>query len=397
MALKATSSSERGAVLVHVALGLLVSLAFTTFVVDYGVLWVSRGQAQNAADAGALSGAIAWGFDDRQDLSATGPAKLSAFTVSQDNFVWGASPDVQVATDITFPVCPDGTNSCIQVDVYRTAGRGNPLPMFFGRLLGLIDQDIRATATAQVRAGNASLCLKPWGIPDKWVENYPVPGPWTPNVRFEKYQPPNGPLLPTPDVYVPPDKNSTGTGFTLAADYGTELVLKSGNPNQAIGPGFFFPLQLTAPGGQAYGNNIAGCAGVVWGIADEIPTEPGNMIGPTIQGVLDLIALDPNAAWDPVTETVTGSCVHEIPSSCPAYFQSPRVVALPVFDTDAYEESRQTGKLTVLVVNILGFFLDDAIGNDIHGRLVSAPGLVANGKGVVGLQSAFTLEIVLVR
>lgn len=40
MALKATSSSssERGAVLVHVAMGLLVSLAFATFVIDYGVL-----------------------------------------------------------------------------------------------------------------------------------------------------------------------------------------------------------------------------------------------------------------------------------------------------------------------------------------------------------------------
>ena len=35
-----------------------------TFVVDHGILWVSRGQAQNAADAGALSGAIARAYDE---------------------------------------------------------------------------------------------------------------------------------------------------------------------------------------------------------------------------------------------------------------------------------------------------------------------------------------------
>ena len=64
-------------------------------------------------------------------------------------------------------------------------------------------------------------------VPDKWLENYPVPGPWTPDVRFNKYEEPNGPPLPDPDVYVrptelPPDP---GTGFTLAVDYGTELGL----------------------------------------------------------------------------------------------------------------------------------------------------------------------------
>ncbi len=397
MALKTTFSSERGAVLVHVALGLIVFMAFTTFVVDYGVLWVSRRQAQNAADAGAMAGAIAWGFDDREDLSATGPAKRSAFTLSQVNFVWGASPDVQIATDITFPVCPDGINSCLRVDVYRTADRGNPLPMFFGRLLGLIDQDIRATATAQVRAANATRCLKPWAVADKWEEWHPEESPWTADDRFEKYDGRNGPLLPNPDVYEAPDEDGPGTGFTLAADYGIELVLKTGNPSQAIGPGWFFPLQLTEPGGAEYRDNIAGCADVVWGIGDEIPTEPGNMIGPTIQGVRDLIALDPNADWDPVTETVTGSCVQDIPSSCPAYYQSPRVVVIPVFDVGVYEDARQNGRTTVLVVNLLGFYLERVQGNDIYGRLVSAAGLLENGRGGVGLESAFALQIVLVR
>ena len=47
------SRSETGAVLVHAALVLIGLMALSTFVVDYGVLWASRRQAQNAADAGA--------------------------------------------------------------------------------------------------------------------------------------------------------------------------------------------------------------------------------------------------------------------------------------------------------------------------------------------------------
>ena len=48
---KPTRSSERGAILVHVAIAMLALIAVNTFVVDYGVMWVARRQAQNAADA----------------------------------------------------------------------------------------------------------------------------------------------------------------------------------------------------------------------------------------------------------------------------------------------------------------------------------------------------------
>ena len=50
---------DRGAIIIHVAFALLALIAFSAFVVDMGVMWVSRRQAQNAADAGALAGAVA--------------------------------------------------------------------------------------------------------------------------------------------------------------------------------------------------------------------------------------------------------------------------------------------------------------------------------------------------
>ena len=43
-------SSERGAVFIHVALGLLFLLMIGAWVIDYGAMWVSRAQAQTAAD-----------------------------------------------------------------------------------------------------------------------------------------------------------------------------------------------------------------------------------------------------------------------------------------------------------------------------------------------------------
>jgi Flp pilus assembly protein TadG len=51
--------SEDGMALIHVAIALLVLMALSSFVLDYGVIWLSRGQAQAAADAGALAGATA--------------------------------------------------------------------------------------------------------------------------------------------------------------------------------------------------------------------------------------------------------------------------------------------------------------------------------------------------
>ena len=149
-------SSERGATLILVAGASLVLLAFTTFVVDYGVLWVSRRQAQNAADAGAMAGATtllydleAYGATNTNDPTLEGPARAIAIYLATQNFVFGQSPDVQ-PTDVTFPPCPPGSpgGKCIRVDVFRNQNRGNSLPMWFGQLVGLSVQGVRATATA---------------------------------------------------------------------------------------------------------------------------------------------------------------------------------------------------------------------------------------------------------
>ena len=60
---------DRGAVLIHVALGVLALTAFLTIVADFGLMWTARRQAQNSADAGAIAGATGLGYDDPSDYS----------------------------------------------------------------------------------------------------------------------------------------------------------------------------------------------------------------------------------------------------------------------------------------------------------------------------------------
>jgi uncharacterized membrane protein len=178
------TGSERGAILVHAAIAMLALMAFNALVIDYGSLWLSRSQAQNAADAAALAGALSLAFDDPDDIPR---AQSAAAAAGEANLVLGAPPSIIPATDVTMVACPPGSpglpDTCIRADVYRSAARSNALPTFFAQIMGITSQDIRATATARVTKGNAVECMKPWAIADKWDENWedgaPNAGPWT--------------------------------------------------------------------------------------------------------------------------------------------------------------------------------------------------------------------------
>ena len=95
--------NDRGAVLIHVTVMMLGLLAFSAFSIDHGVMMVSRGQAQNAADAGAMAAALYLAYDggDQPGAQAIGVA------AAQANGVWGAQPDITL-TDVTFPTLSAG-------------------------------------------------------------------------------------------------------------------------------------------------------------------------------------------------------------------------------------------------------------------------------------------------
>ena len=394
----------------------MVFIGFLTFVVDYGVMWVGRRQAQNAADAGALAGAVAMAFDNTgwTNRTPTGPARAAGLQMALSNWVWGQAPSVNVLTDVYFTgapadMCPpdaNGLTPCIRVDVYRNQVRGNPLPAIFGQAVGLTVQGVRATATARVAVANASECMKPFAIPDKWLDIYDVTAPvdtgWTADDTYETglQQGSTWTPLNPPDVYTPPSSNGPGTGFTVAADLGLQVVLKQGGPSTSLSPGVYEPVRLpslTCPipsGAQCYSTSIATCNGLPISIGDTLQSENGNMIGPTSQGVQALIALDPTATWDPATKSVINSCAQATPA-CAA--KSPRIVAIPIFDTDTYFNTKRQGLPVFTIGNSRGFFMDQMQGNDVVGYLTTAPGLTTGTTAPIDPRASFLSQIQLIR
>lgn len=373
---------ERGMTLIMVGLGFLAFLSATMLAVDVGNLMVARTQAQSAADAGALAGAVALVFDDFDDRSASGPAVQSAITASTSASNQVINQLVSVnAGDVTFP-----TLERVRVQVHRTGARGNPVATFIAPMIGIDKVDVGAVATAEAVPANAATCIKPWAVPDKW-EEHQTPA-WDENDEvnmFYETGPNKGNPLPDPDIYRPYDQENY-TGYKQSRqgpDYGRQILLKPGNPNQTINSSHFFPIAL--PGGTGaswYEENIPGCWPGLAEIGNMIPVEPGNMTGPTTSGVANLIAKDPSAYWDDVNDEVHSS-----------YHPSPRIVVLPVFDPFVYEDGRQKGRLDVKIANLVGFFIEDLQGNSVLGRIVPNTGLIRNNGGGAVPNGAFLRAI----
>ena len=369
---------ERGMTLVMVATGLVAFLSATMLAVDVGMLMVARTEAQSSADAGALAGAIALGYDDFNDRSATSPAVRNAIAASMtaDNGVMNGQVSV-FPEDVTFP-----TNTQIRVRVQRSAVRGNPLSTFIAPMFGVPTVDLGAEATAEVSPANAMTCVKPFTVPDKWIERQTPP--WDPTDTFDAFDNKGNPL-PDPDVYIP--LGTTGyTGYNANTDRGALITLKAANGTK-IAPSTYFPYSMGGvTGASEYEWNIGNCNQTIMGYNQPLLAEPGNMVGPTSSGMEALIDRDPNAYWDTYHNKVVTTM-----------YPSPRVVAIPLFDPIFFETGKQNGRnADFRVVNYMGFFIEEMQGNEVKGRITPIGGLLSGSAGPAPT-GAFPVAIVLVK
>jgi Flp pilus assembly protein TadG len=380
---------EQGMSFVFIGVSMMAFIAATTLAIDVGMLMNARTQAQNAADAGALAGVTALYFNDYNNRSSSGPAVQSAMNAAMVNKVIGQSPSVY-PTDVTFPVGPSGQNNRVQVTVFRTDAHGNAVPTLMGSLFGVDFVDIGATATAEASPANAMTCVKPFMIPDKWTENTdPL---WDPNDMFDMYDNQNN-LLSPHDVYIPAKDcktcaNNPGyTGYTTARDKGTQLTLRAGTGTN-INPSFYFSWKMPDDiGGDFYRENIANCNQSLMRWDDVIIQEPGNKVGPTIDGINDLVDKDPNAYWDTGCKCVKGS----------AFPISPRVFPIPLYDPKYYADGKANGRpADFKIANFLGFFALRPVGNSIPGYITQIVGVVDPNAGPAP-DAAFPVSIRLVK
>lgn len=358
---------DDGAILIHVALGAFMLTAFNAFVLDYGVMWLARGAAQNAADAGALSGATALALDDTTwPFPAGGIVERAATVAAQNNSVVGSAPGVVVtAACPPWMVSPNNIR-CVQVDAYRDGTNGSAtLPVFFARLFGTTSQSVRATATAQVLDANTSGCMRPWFIPDKFIDA-------------------NGNDL----LDMPPD-TYTFPGYKIPDDIGT-LVTFHAN----AGPSSYGQLDVGS-GANDIRDAIEHCvSGIRFTIGQTAATKPGNNLGPEKQGIDQLLAWDPDySALNPdgvkvdmTTGAVTGGCAASGTCACPTAAecpyggkQSPRIVQAAICDPTQLDcTGNQPGAGTITITNILSFFIlgySNAPGNvDINAVIIGSSG-----------------------
>ena len=360
---------ESGMSYVFVGLGLMGFLSATMLAIDVGMLMTARNQAQNSADAGALAGATALVFDSFTDRSAGGPVVRSALTGARGNNVMRETVSVEPA-DVLFPTDEFGEANRVQVTVYRTSARGNPLSTLVARYFGVDTADISATATAEASRASGMTCVKPFTIPDKWREMQNPP--WDGNDTYDAFDN-HGQPLANPDIYIPADQPGY-TGYNQESSRGQELVIRAGTGDN-ITVSFYFSLAMpettggdVVTGGAEYDWNIANCNRSVMHWGDLLTTEPGNMVGPTIQGIEALIARDPTARWDTATNRVVNSSF--------GGQQSPRVFPIPLYDPIYYDEGKRNGRNADLkTANWIGFFADHVQGNQIYGRIIPIAGI----------------------
>jgi hypothetical protein len=370
---------ERGGTLVLVAVAIVALFGLAALAVDLGMGYTAKIEAQRTADSGALAGASA--FLEFQAASAVAPAEDRAYDFALQNQIRNISVD---SSEVTVQVLPDSFK--VRVWVQREA-----IGTWFARLIGFDQLTVLAMAAAQATEAGSARCLKPIALTDMWHDAdddtdgdrvWDEGEEWElgnhPDDRYVPYEGPGGPA------------EATGYGSEWRGptqDYGRQISIKSQDPNSEYtpNPGVFLPWRLPLDedqeecgqgggggggqdaGGAVYRQNLCSCndSQIELGVEYEIQT--GNMVGPTYQGIDELISEDPNAWWDPTLNGGQGG-IRDSEYGGDG-MTSPRVVKLAMFDPTEIEGS---GMQTIRFNNFALMFIQDqqSIQDPIMGRFL---------------------------
>ncbi len=329
--------SDNGQVLVLVALAIFVLLGLAALGIDVGHMYSVRHELQRCADAGALAGAS--NFTESGNVWSSNPSD-PVMVEAEARAKYYASRDIVLTSTLSNNEITVGFPS---QDRIRVTTQRN-VPFFFARVFGRDNQVISATAVAEAAVADTGVtCLKPWGIPLPWID-YGLGSPYDNNFKYD-----------SGETVIPLD--NVEDGFPMILKIGEPFHNPNNSTNENISSlqqesGHFFALSICGDtGGNDYRERIASpcldnCA-IDNGAALDLKT--GNMVGPTKQGVDDLIALDPGAVYDTTTHKVTGSVMGDN-----NWVNSPRLVKLPLYDPN---EVLHQGNTQMHVVGFAGFWL----------------------------------------
>lgn len=232
-----------------VAAGLVAMLAIAGLALDASHALANKTRLQNTADAAALSAAKV--FDQTADIVAANAAAMAVFGLNADGAGNHELNSAFDANEISVVLQWSQTlNPFVSAGIgpyVRVIATGYQLDSSLTAVLGVTDLDIAATAVAGPSPTINTACNI------------------APLVACA--------LDPSdPDLF----------GFTP----NDVQVLKSGGGDPAdIGPGNFQLIRLDCPGGDCVRENLAGGYDGCLSLGETVETEPGNTVGPTVQGM----------------------------------------------------------------------------------------------------------------
>lgn len=325
--------NQRGATIVFVAISLVVLLSMAALVIDLGRLYAAKQRAQNVADAAAI--AAAWKLDG--SAASLPLAEAEAAVIASANNAGTPSWAVDGLT-VSFPAGYD-EGSAIQVEC------GVPVTYGFARIMGHTAGRANALAIAsRIAAGGLSYPLFPTVVADSNI--------WD------------------------------ADGVPIHEIGGESLTMKVVNPKDAdnfVGPGNFLCAAFDGEkGADIFRDRVMGVADdVELDLDAEVPlgveTEPGNMSGPTEQGMLyrlaqDTVYTDNETAFDDWMADYEATGVYQ---------NTPRLIIVPIVEDPG---GNLAGRKSLTVVGFAAFFIEDFEYADkqddnygkIIGRFVSA-------------------------
>jgi hypothetical protein len=254
---------QKGAVLVLYAIGMLAIMLIAGLALDGAHAMLNKSRLQNTVDAAALAAAKV--LDDTANEPQARTAAVDMFTSNSDDAgnreLWeawgGGGGDIDVTVQFSSTVAPfqPGTTPANYVRVIAT---NFTMPAWLIQLMGMQEKIVSASAVAGPSPTVGQSC-----------DLVPL------IVCGDPAQPPN-----------PADPTSTIWGY----DRGQVHVIKggsqSGSQSGPIGPGNFFTARPgDSSGGADLRENLAGGAEGCTDVGKNVETEPGNSVGPVVQGI----------------------------------------------------------------------------------------------------------------
>ncbi len=243
---------SKGQIAIVFAIALPVLLGAVALCTDVGVFYLNWEYMQKAADAAVLAGA---------NRGLPYDPALAIQTAEQYAEMNGIKAD-----EIVYTKTSDDDMS-ISMKISRE------VPYYFGKVLGLKQGPVTVAATAGLKSAGGACGFLPVGIPCNS----------------------SSPVASAADC--------PGAGYTTYENGGSQLTLKPAPAGSTSmqGPGNWEPLALGGSGASIYESNItSGYSGPALTPGAVVPTETGQVAGPTFHGFNQRMANAGQSSYQPV-------------------------------------------------------------------------------------------------